>query len=235
MYTRSYQRREDRDSPGVSPPPPSTSPTLSIKSRELPEGYSGTALLREKEPDTVNRQCTSEQSESAQGLIEQVKVPRLRAGKYRVITKVTPSLLSQDLSQPPEHGAQSCESVCKQDSDFTETHTHDSDLVEQRKKTTVCDDAYEPSSKKGRDCARECDTDTAAKERANEKPSVRRNGRRLFSLKKHRFNDAPPFCKEEKRFSIEDLLLGGLILLLLNEGADDGIILIFGYLLFSSF
>ncbi len=83
-------------------------------------------------------------------------------------------------------------------------------------------------------CGRESSLDENRYDK--EKRTLPSRRRKLFrsSVEKHRFKRTPDACLRERSFSLEDLLLGGLILLMLNDGADDDIILIFAFILFSS-
>jgi hypothetical protein len=204
LYTRNYQRREERDIPK---PPEAPLNNISVSAENIPEGYSGTAMLREKDtpiPPLISNEDILMKAESLPPL------PPLRTRKFKVRAKISPSLLHPD----------SCEENGCASENATETQEHKSEAI-------TCD----TSSKEAPNTKEECE-----KTRQNSfEKLLPKNSKLITHGKKHRFHRTPNRDKEEKRFSLEDLLLGGIILLLLNEGADDGMILIFGYLLFSSF
>ena len=120
---------------------------------ELPPGYSGTALLREREIEAVEETTPCEEAEPAR--------EERRVRRYKMLREPT------------------CRSACEERCENEEINAP-----------------------------------------ANECPDIKK----------------PPegrVCLRERTFSIEDMLLAALIVLLLGEGADDMTVLILGFLLIS--
>lgn len=209
MYTRSYPKQENTR---VPPPPPEETPLAptrqTLSEESIPAGYCGTAILREREPEEAPRG----EARNTTG-ISAPKYSVSRARRLKVSTKVTPSLWEPEAdakeSVPPENAETEAPRAPKERDAFrTETRP-------------------------------QCDGDAPFSEKA-ETQNTRTHGRR-----EHRRNAARTPEKKcfdvthaerlrDRSFSLEDLLLGGLILLLLNEGADDDMILILGFILFSA-
>ena len=121
---------------------------------EIPPGYSGTALLREREPEVLAEEPTCEVCEA----------PRepLRVRRYKMVR----------------------EPICRKESE------EDCEVEEINAPTDECSDI-------------------------TKNPPVGR------------------VCLKDRTFSIEDMLLSALIVLLINEGADDMTIILLGFLLIS--
>ena len=120
---------------------------------ELPPGYSGTALLRERESEAVEDEVPCEEAEPAR------EVRRVR--RYKILREPT------------------CRNTCDERCDSEEINAPANEYLDIKK------------TPEGRVCLR------------------------------------------ERTFSIEDMLLAALIVLLLGEGADDMTVLILGFLLIS--
>ena len=214
LYTRNYQRREERESPK---PPEVQINNAAIPTQAVPDGYSGTAMLREKEESKLP---PSLQEESPSVITDNIQPPPLRTRKFKVKAKITPSLLEQK-STSFEQG----------DSSSDEEFNYDDEGCND--KSPAANAVFEAETRGCRKKEGEKDCD-----KKHEKDCDRLQNsvsQTPHHVKKHLFHRTPNRNNDDKRFSLDDLLLGGLILLLLNEGADDGMILIFGYLLFSSF
>lgn len=120
---------------------------------ELPPGYSGTALLRERESENIEEEAPCVEAEPAR------EVRRVR--RYKM------------LREP------ACKSTCEERCDSEEINEPANECLDIKK------------TPEGRGCLR------------------------------------------DRAFSIEDMLLAALIVLLLGEGADDMTVLILGFLLIS--
>ena len=145
-------------------------------------------------------------------MTENIPPSPLRTRKFKVKAKITPSLLQTDFHEQNE--------CCLDESNNFEA---EEDIDE----ADVCKAVPEKAPPIEDSCEKRPSSDSDNRHKST--LSQRTRG------KKHLFHRTPDKDNDDKRFSLEDLLLGGIILLLLNEGADDGMILIFGYLLFSSF
>lgn len=214
LYTRNYQRREERDVPLTAPT--ITAPTVTassvtahVSAENVPPGYCGTAILRDKEPTSPQISFTEKAPPTPN---EITPPPPLRTRKFKVRPKVSPTLL-QDAS---ENEAES--------NTNTDVLSDTSENEDQRLAEKVALEGQTPPPQS-------CETEATSFAKKHLKIGHITRAHR----KKHPLHRTPSCENNEKRFTLEDLLLGGIILLLLNEGADDGMILIFGYLLFSSF
>lgn len=147
MYTRNYRQLESR--PENSIDQKSEDETVT----ELPPGYSGTALLRERESEVIDKEAPCVEAEPAR--------EERRVRRYKMIREPA------------------CKSTCEERYDGEEIN----------EPTNDCLDIKKPP--RGR------------------------------------------LCLRERTFSIEDMLLAALIVLLLGEGADDMTVLILGFLLIS--
>lgn len=173
----------------------------------IPAGYCGTAILRKREKD--EQESTAKESFSLAD--EVIRHAPSKARRFKVATKITPSLWSEKKMA--------------------------NDINNEIKEETECSESTDPSSF-NIETNTECCTNDAFSENEHEekapckKLGIKRRSRRKGDDKNLlKFTPVPHL--RDRSFSLEDLLLGGLILLLLNEGADDDIILIFGFLLFS--
>ena len=210
MYTRSYPKAEIPKKTEITlPPTPPPELFTETVTEKVPEGYCGTALLREKEPEQPATEKVT------QTISDKAFSPYGRVRKFKVATKVTPSLWNTESRDPETHTDE--EAPCPKEHD------------EQLARNTECEQFNEAPT---RQC---CEEPNTAHDR-NDKDNCHRHDlkKQRFSFKKSSPDRTPNMCLRERSFSIEDLLLGGLILLLLNEGADDDIILILGFLLFSA-
>ena len=212
MYTRSYPKNEPPKKPEIVL---QTEPVQEILSEKaIPEGYCGTAILREKEPlrsvkEAENAPCAAAETSHR---------PYGRVRKFKVTTKVTPTLWhpENEVTEAPSEETL-CQNenteCCKEHMDFKGSDTGGVNI--------------------GNSSAKQCYEEKNDEDRPRSKEKNHRRGIKLSNDGKHRFSLTEKVRLKDRSFSLEDLLLGGLILLLLNEGADDDIILIFGFLLFS--
>lgn len=209
MYTRSYPKRE---STALSPEPPLAPTPKVIDGESIPEGYCGTAILRESEKSVQDTQ--KGEAESVYSSVPPPSAPTGRARRLKVATKVTPGLWSADT---PNGSTAAEQSIGK------------TEPCDNRSCRDAGDEASESSvSTDGKAAEEETENGCEPCKKApphGKKSNFGAHGR-LKCIEKRRLRD--------RSFSLEDLFLGGLILLLLNEGADDDIILILGFLLFSA-
>ncbi len=238
MYTRSYPRQENKKA--VSPraeqfnaPPPQRILTES----EIPEGYSGTAILREK--DSADKVCDEHCGEELSATPSARERSPMHAKKFKVTTKVTPALWRDGVDKADTR-------TCENQNEGLYDSLSEEALSEASKTGNVyaaCIKNSDFEDAKGCEGSFENDGPDACKtereeNRCNEKERGKRRAYRRNLLRsnteKHCFKRTLAPGLRERSFSLEDLLLGGLILLMLNEGAEDDIILIFGFLLFSS-
>ncbi len=238
LYTRSYPRQENKKE--FSPPeqPFNTSPPRKVLTEnEIPEGYSGTAILRENDnAKTVREEPCGDAHSTAHISPSRAQI---HTKKFKVATKITPSLWrdGEDKTDTP---------VCEKQKEQLYDVLCEETVAEGRKKgiaytdyqknaafedTENCDSLRENAENDA--CKKECDEERGnEKERRRSRPHKRSLLR--LNAETHCFKRTPAVSLRDCSFSLEDLLLGGLILLMLNEGVDDDIILIFGFLLFSS-
>lgn len=209
MYTRSYPKRESTAFP--SEPTLATTPKV-IDGESIPEGYCGTAILRENEKSVQD--TPKGETESAYFSAPSPSAPSGRARRLKVATKVTPVLWSADTPSDSTAEEQSVGKAVPCDN----RSCRDSGNETSESSAGTADETAE------KDTEADCESCEKAP-RHGKKSNFGAHGR-LKCTAKRRLRD--------RSFSLEDLFLGGLILLLLNEGADDDIILILGFLLFSA-
>lgn len=269
MYTRSYPRQEQKKAPPPPVEPFNTSPPHKIfTENEIPEGYSGTAILRENESASQTHESSAQNTDYS--AYASPHCDHSRAKKFKVATKITPSLWRSDGNgSATERENSECETSdilsesnleLKNGTPYTDCLANpdtkkDTDLAnncintgkssrenrrdEKRYDENGCDKNECDENKYDEDKSEENKRDKCISDEGRcekEKHIARSRRRRLWrpSTEKHCFKRTPGACLRERSFSLEDLLLGGLILLMLNEGADDDMILIFAFLLFSS-
>lgn len=152
MYTRNYRQTDVRSEVSAEP---SQILNAEVDIPEVPLGYSGTALLREREPEVLPEEPACEACEA----------PRepLRVRRYKMVREPK----CNEKCEKVEFSAPADESFSNECLDITKN------------------------------------------------PPVGR------------------VCLKDRAFSIEDMLLAALIVLLINEGADDMTIILLGFLLIS--
>ena len=221
LYTRSYPRQEPKkESPSIDNTLNIAPPHRVLSESEIPKGYSGTAILRESDGEQTH-------TEKAEGFPKAPEVvssaPQIRMRRLKTATKIPPSLL-RAVADGSDADCESNERPCHSDTEDSVCSCDEPSDALHRCAEASPTSAPDRSETGGAHSCRDKRTYRCVKRR---KPSA--------TLGDDRHARRSPVGKlRDRSFSLEDLLLGGLILLLLNEGADDDIILMLGFLLFSA-
>lgn len=235
MYTRSYPRQDQKKN--LSPPKEVLDiapPQRILTENEIPQGYSGTAVLRENNaPASSQREATQS---TATPVYNSPDNAQIHARKFKVATKTSPLLWHStaektNISDYDNRENENYDVLSEISSELNSSGAHTGSFVnsEHEKNTDLVNDCINKE-----ECYRESNLDENRCDKAKTHPRPRRRKLWRPSVEKHCFKRTHDACLRERSFSLEDLLLGGLILLMLNDGADDDIILIFAFLLFSS-
>ena len=233
MYTRSYHKDEKIKKITSTPEEFNFGSSQVMNEEDIPEGYSGMAVLREKE---VTVQNSGSIDNNTCGTVDNIVSDNFEATskqqrpvrRFKVATKYPSDLWSAEKNNLNENPPSCCESKTEKECpEICPNPTH----IEEN-----CNDQYQDNSFECKDLPKEKHLKKTHSNSFFKRSHIFKEHKTGSSKKDTRestFFKKPSLCLKERSFSIEDLLLGGLILLLLNEGADDDVILIFGFLLFS--
>ena len=229
MYTRSYPRQEQRKEPPPNESIFTSAPARRVLSEnDIPKGYSGTAILRESEPplQAVNTPLPPVQEHSAPPR----DAPITRVRRLKTATKISPSLLHRPVATESEP---ECETEKQCDADCPVALSECDRQRQESREKEYCD-GERCKNEESAECEDSCECNEKKPYHGAHSQTSIRHIKRARRLRKKEDKCMRGEGLRDRTFSLEDLLLGGLILLMLNEGADDDVILMLGFLLFSA-